>query len=78
MWMNDRAGLAASQDYGRDEEAAVKLLKKHMVLSCQVPSRAFWLSLCTMYLLAVSTRGSERILRECGGARSSGQGPHCQ
>ena len=33
--MNDRAGLAASQDYGRDEEAAVKLLKKHKVLPYQ-------------------------------------------
>ena len=32
MWMNDRAGLAASQDFGRDEDAAVKLLKKHKVL----------------------------------------------
>lgn len=31
--MNDRAGLAASQDYGRDEDAAVKLLKKHKVHS---------------------------------------------
>lgn len=29
--MNDRAGLAASQDFGRDEDAAVKLLKKHKV-----------------------------------------------
>ena len=33
VWMNDRAGLAASQDYGRDEDAAVKLLKKHKVHS---------------------------------------------
>ena len=31
VWMNDRAGLAASQDFGRDEDAAVKLLKKHKV-----------------------------------------------
>ena len=31
MWMNDRAGLAASHDYGRDEDAAQKLLKKHKV-----------------------------------------------
>ena len=31
VWMNDRAGLAASHDYGRDEDAAQKLLKKHKV-----------------------------------------------
>ena len=29
--MNDKAGIAANQDYGRDEEAAVKALKKHRV-----------------------------------------------
>ena len=31
-WMNDKAGIAANQDYGRDEDAAVKALKKHKVL----------------------------------------------
>lgn len=31
MWMNDKAGIAANQDYGRDEDAAVKALKKHRV-----------------------------------------------
>lgn len=36
VWMNDRAGLAASQDYGRDEDAAVKLLKKHKTLQEEV------------------------------------------
>lgn len=30
--MNDKAGTAANQDYGRDEDAAVKALKKHKVL----------------------------------------------
>lgn len=34
--MNDRAGLAASQDFGRDEDAAVKLLKKHKVCTVRV------------------------------------------
>ena len=29
--MNDKAGIAANQDFGRDEEAAVKALKKHTV-----------------------------------------------
>ena len=29
--MNDKAGIAANQDYGRDEDAAVKALKKHKV-----------------------------------------------
>ena len=29
--MNDKAGTAANQDYGRDEDAAVKALKKHKV-----------------------------------------------
>ena len=29
--MNDKAGIAANQDYGRDEDAAVKALKKHGV-----------------------------------------------
>ena len=29
VWMNDKAGIAANQDYGRDEDAAVKALKKH-------------------------------------------------
>ena len=33
-WMNDKAGVAANQDYGRDEDAAVKALKKHKVLYC--------------------------------------------
>ena len=31
VWMNDKAGTAANQDYGRDEDAAVKALKKHKV-----------------------------------------------
>ncbi len=31
--MNDKAGIAANQDYGRDEDAAVKALKKHKVIS---------------------------------------------
>lgn len=31
VWMNDKAGTAANQDYGRDEDAAVKALKKHEV-----------------------------------------------
>ena len=31
VWMNDKAGIAANQDYGRDEDAAVKALKKHKV-----------------------------------------------
>ena len=30
--MNDKAGIAANQDYGRDEDAAVKALKKHKVM----------------------------------------------
>ena len=30
-WMTDKAGIAANQDYGRDEDAAVKALKKHKV-----------------------------------------------
>ena len=34
-WMNDKAGIAANQDYGRDEDAAVKALKKHKVLQCR-------------------------------------------
>ena len=33
--MNDKAGVAASQDFGRDEEAAVKALKKHKVYTLQ-------------------------------------------
>ena len=32
VWMNDKAGIAANQDYGRDEDAAVKALKKHKVI----------------------------------------------
>ena len=31
-WMNDKAGIAANHDYGRDEDAAVKVLKKHNVI----------------------------------------------
>ena len=31
VWMNDKAGIAANQDCGRDEDAAVKALKKHGV-----------------------------------------------
>lgn len=34
--MNDKAGTAANQDYGRDEDAAVKALKKHKVLHRQI------------------------------------------
>ena len=30
-WMNEKAGLAASQDYGKDEDAATKYLKTHAV-----------------------------------------------
>ena len=35
-WMNDKAGIAANQDYGRDEDAAVKALKKHKVCATYV------------------------------------------
>ena len=38
VWMNDKAGIAANQDYGRDEDAAVKALKKHKV-RCQLYTR---------------------------------------
>ena len=33
-WMNEKAGVVANQDYGRDENAAVKALKKHKVCIC--------------------------------------------
>lgn len=29
--MNEKAGIAANQDYGRDEDAATKALRKHKV-----------------------------------------------
>ena len=31
IWMNDKVGITANQDYGKDEDAAVKVLKKHQV-----------------------------------------------
>ena len=37
-WMNDKAGLAANQDYGKDELAAGKLLTKHTALQTAVNS----------------------------------------
>ena len=30
-WMNEEAGIASSQDYGKDEDAATKALTKHKV-----------------------------------------------
>ena len=36
--MNDKAGLAANQDYGKDELAAGKLLTKHTALQTAVNS----------------------------------------
>ena len=36
VWMNDKAGIAANHDYGRDEDAAVKALKKHKTLEDDV------------------------------------------
>jgi len=30
-WMNEKAGIASSQDYGKDEDAATKALTKHKV-----------------------------------------------
>ena len=30
-WITEKAQLVASQDYGRDEDAAAKLLTKHKV-----------------------------------------------
>ena len=44
MWMNDKAGTAANQDYGRDEDAAVKALKKHKVkggFNCELMSSRY-------------------------------------
>ena len=39
-WMNEKAGLAASQDYGKDEDAATKYLKTHAVrVACSVNSK---------------------------------------
>ena len=38
--MNEKAGLAASQDYGKDEDAATKYLKTHAVrVACSVNSK---------------------------------------
>ena len=38
--MNEKAGLAASQDYGKDEDAATKYLKTHAVsAACSVNSK---------------------------------------
>ena len=34
--MNDKAGLAANQDYGKDELAAEKLLTRHTTLQTAV------------------------------------------
>ena len=34
--MNDKAGLAANQDYGKDESSAEKLLTKHAALQTAV------------------------------------------
>lgn len=39
--MNDKAGIAANQDYGRDEDAAVKALKKHRVRTLMWDSRGY-------------------------------------
>jgi hypothetical protein len=36
--MNDKAGLAASQDYGKDDAATEKLLTKHAALETDVES----------------------------------------
>ena len=33
-WMNEKAGVASSQDYGKDEDAATKALTKHKVCTC--------------------------------------------
>jgi len=41
VWMNDKAGIAANQDYGRDEDAAVKALKKHRVRTTMWDSRGY-------------------------------------
>ena len=35
-WMNDKAGIAASQDYGKDETSTEKLLTKHKALEADV------------------------------------------
>lgn len=35
-WMNDKAGLAANQDYGKDELSAEKLLTRHAALQTAV------------------------------------------
>ncbi|KAJ7373044.1 hypothetical protein OS493_014188 [Desmophyllum pertusum] len=35
-WMNDKAGLAANQDYGKDESSAEKLLTRHTALQTAV------------------------------------------
>lgn len=35
-WMNDKAGIAANQDYGKDEASTEKLLTKHKALETDV------------------------------------------
>ena len=35
-WMNEKAGIASSQDYGKDEDAATKALTKHNVSNTTV------------------------------------------
>ena len=46
--MNEKAGLAASQDYGKDEDAATKYLKTHAV-SWQLEQEAANLGLVDNY-----------------------------
>ena len=33
VWMNEKAGIASNQDYGKDEDTAEKYLQKHRVNS---------------------------------------------
>ena len=52
-WMNEKAGLAASQDYGKDEDAATKYLKTHAVslavcMRCRLNARDWWTILLGM------------------------------
>lgn len=54
-WMNDKAGIAASHDFGRDEDAAVKALKKHKVRNtllhvCVYTCISFMTHCCCIYV----------------------------
>ena len=47
-WMNDKKPLVSSEDYGKDEDTAETLIKKHEVIEKDIIGIFYFVFTCTL------------------------------